>query len=638
MHAALCIGSAQQGCASVRFQFTPIITRSILTKEFPCNTYVLPSRRRCCSPPTPDVKADTIYRGGSIVTVNELQPNAEAVAVRSGRIVAVGYSDEVMKLRGPKTDVIDLAGKTMIPGLIDAHGHVFITGIQALSANLLPPPDGEGADVASIQRLLKAWVAKNEAVITRMGWIIGFSYDDSQLKEQRHPTREELDAVSTTVPVLIVHQSGHLAVMNSKGLALAKLTAASKNPDGGVIHRKPGSQEPSGVLEETAFFGALGTVLGKMGPKESVTVLKAGAELYMRYGYTTAQEGRGSVGSMATMTAAAQQGQLKLDVVAYPDIVDAKAAIKAPFLSRNYTKHFRIGGAKLNLDGSPQGKTAFLTKPYFKAPPGQKPDYLGYPTLSTEQVNDYVDQAFANGWQLLAHVSGDAAIEQFITAVRAAEKKHGMADRRPVAIHAHIPRPDQMDAFKALGIVPSFFPMHTFYWGDWHRDSVFGPERGSNIAPTGWALQRGMVFTSHHDSPVAFPDAMRVLDATVNRITRSGKVLGPEHRVSPLVALKAQTIWSAYQHFEEKTKGSIEVGKLADFAVLDQNPMTIDPLKLASIKVVETIKEGKSIYKREALEKRSAGTASCAESEACFTQASHALSNAGVIALHAHND
>lgn len=166
-----------------------------------------------------------------------------------------------------------------------------------------------------------------------------------------------------------------------------------------------------------------------------------------------------------------------------------------------------------------------------------------------------MEKAFANNWQLLVHVSGDAAIDQLINAVRAAGAKYGVADRRLVAVHAHIARPDQLDAFKKLGIMPSFFPMHAFYWGDWHRDSVFGPERGSNLAPTGWALQRGMIFTSHHDSPVAFPDSMRVLDATVNRVTRSGKVLGPEQRVSPLVALKAQTIWAAYQHFEEKSEG-----------------------------------------------------------------------------------
>ena len=584
------------------------------------------------------IYADTIYSGGDIVTVNELQPKAEAVAVRGGRIEAVGYRDEVMKLKGPKTKIHDLGSKTMIPGLIDAHGHVFLTGIQALSANLLPPPDGEGADITSLQRLLKDWVAKNQKATDKIGWIIGFGYDDSQLKEQRHPTREDLDQVSTELPLVIVHQSAHLAVMNSKALEIVGYTAASKDPEGGVIRRKQGSQEPDGGLEEAAWFGALGKVFGKVGPGESVAILKAGTELYASFGYTTAQEGRASPDIVATMSATAKQGGLKVDIVAYPDIILGAKVIKAPLLSRSYTNHLRIGGAKLNLDGSPQGKTAWLTTPYFKVPAGQKDDYAGYAAMTDEQATAYVDKAFANGWQILTHLSGDAAIDQFITAVRAAEKKYGMADRRPVAIHAHTARLDQVEAFKELGILPSFFPMHTYYWGDWHRDSVLGAERAANISPTGWALERGMTFTSHHDAPVALPDSMRVLDATVNRVTRSGQVLGPDQRVSPLVALKAQTIWSAYQHFEEKTKGSIEVGKLADFVVLDQNPLTIDPLKISGIKVVETIKEGKTVYRRDLAGKQAAVPSSCADSDACFRMASHVLNDAGVIDVHLHGN
>ncbi len=581
-------------------------------------------------------KADMIFQGGNIITVNELQPSAEAVAVRAGRILAVGYRDEVMKLRGPGTKVIDLGGKTMIPGLIDAHGHVFATGIQALSANLLPPPDGEGADIASLQRLLRDWAAKNQAATDKVGWIIGFGYDDSQLKEQRHPTRDELDQVSTTLPVVIVHQSGHLAVMNSKALEIAGYSAATKDPEGGVIRRRKDSQEPDGGLEEAAWFASLGKVLGKVGPAESVAILKAGTELYASFGYTTAQEGRGTPDALATMTAAAQQRSLKIDIVMYSDIIGAAGTIKAPLWSRSYSNHLRIGGAKINLDGSPQGRTAWMTKPYFKPPPGQKDDYLGYPAMTDEQAIAHVDKAFANGWQILAHVSGDAVIDQYIKAVRAAEKKYGMADRRPVAIHAHTARLDQVEAFKELGIMPSFFPMHTFYWGDWHRDTVFGPQRGSNISPTGWAMERGMIFTSHHDAPVAKPDSMRVLDATVNRVTRSGQVLGPQHRVSPLVGLKAQTIWSAYQHFEEKTKGSIEVGKLADLVVLDQNPLTIDPLKIAGIKVLETIKEGTTVYRRDPSAKRAAAPSGCAYSDVCFKVASDVLGEAGVIDAHAH--
>lgn len=582
------------------------------------------------------VQADTIYSGGAIVTVNELQPEAEAVAVRGGKIVAVGYRDEVMKLKGAQTRLVDLGGKTLLPGFVDPHGHVFNTGIQAMSANLLPRPDGGVNTIAEMQAVLKIWASDNARITGKYHWIIGFGYDDAQLKEQRHPTREDLDQVSKDLPVVIVHQSGHLGVMNSKALELMGIKAASTDPKGGVIRRLPGSQEPDGVLEENAFFMPLFGLLGKLDAQANKALFKAGIDFYKQFGYTTAQEGKATPGAMATMAAVAKEGKLDIDVVAYPDISIGSESIKPPLLSRSYTGHLRIGGVKLTLDGSPQGKTAWLTQPYYKVPAGQAADYHGYGAFSDEQVIGFVDTAFTKGWQVLAHVNGDAATDQFIQAVRLAEKKHGMADRRPVAIHAQTARLDQVEAFRELGIIPSFFPMHTFYWGDWHRDSVLGPERAPNISPTGWALQRGMIFTSHHDAPVAMPNAMRVISATVNRVTRSGQVLGPEHRTTPLVAIKAHTLWSAYQHFEEEAKGSIEVGKLADFVLLDQNPLTVDPLKIAEIKVIETIKQDKTVYRREPTASQAAVT-SCAESATCFKLASHVLAEAGIVDMHTHD-
>jgi predicted amidohydrolase YtcJ len=587
------------------------------------------------APPTP---ADAIYTGGPIVTVNEFQPQVEAIAVKGGRIVAAGYRDEVMKLKGAQTRLVDLGGKTLVPGFVDPHGHVFNTGIQAISANLLPRPDGTVNNIAELQAALKAWSAQNEKLTKKYGWIVGFGYDDAQLKEQRHPTRDDLDQVSRDLPVVIVHQSGHLGSMNSKALELVGIKADTKDPQGGLIRRKSGGQEPDGVLEEAAFFVPFFTLLSKLGPDANKALFKAGVELYKSFGYTTAQEGRASAGSVSTMNAVARAGGLDIDVVAYPDIAVDPGIIKAPLLSRSYTQRFRIGGAKVTLDGSPQGKTAWLTKPYFKVPEGQAADYRGYAQFKDDQVNGFVDLAFKNGWQLLAHVNGDAASDQFIAAVRLARTKYGMSDIRPVAIHAQAAREDQVEAFKELGIIPSLFPMHTFYWGDWHRDSVLGAERAVNISPTGWALERGMIFTSHHDAPVAMPDPMRVISATVTRVTRSGQVLGPEHRTTPLVALKAHTLWSAYQHFEEKSKGSLEVGKLADFAVLDGNPLTIDPMKIADIKVVETIKEGRTVYRREAGPKKVGVATSCAQSLACFRVASVALGRAGLIHSHDHED
>lgn len=301
--------------------------------------------------------------------------------------------------------------------------------------------------------------------------------------------------------------------------------------------------------------------------------------------------------TMANLTKAAERGLLAVDVVAYPDVLAAADQLGGALHGPTYRNRLRVGGAKIGLDGSPQGKTAWLTRPYHVIPPGLPPDYRGLQTTPTDAAIEAVSRCFARNWQILAHAGGDAAIDLMIATVREATRRHGPGDRRPVLIHGHVLREDQVDQLRELGIFPALFPMHTFYWGDWHRDSVLGPERAENISPTGWLMSRGMMFTSHHDAPVARPDSMRVLSATVTRRSRTGDIIGPRHRVPVTTALKAMTIWAAHQHFEEATKGSIEVGKLADFAVLSDNPMTVDPDKLAELKVVETIKEGASVYR-----------------------------------------
>ena len=545
---------------------------------------------------TPEQSANIIYTGGDIITISDSQPTAEAIAVKDGKILAVGTKANVLKHKDAATKMVDLHGKTLLPGFIDAHGHVFNAGFQSLAGNLLARPDGTVNDVAALQQTLRDWAEKYPERLAKTGWIIGFGYDDAQLKEQRHPTRDDLDAVSTTVPVLAIHQSGHLAAINSKGLELAGITAASKNPPGGVFRRRDGGSEPNGVLEEMAFFQIIFKVLGTLGAEDNNMLLNAGINQYASFGFTTAQEGRATPEAIATEATAARKGWLKMDVVAYADIQSAADVIKAPLFAKDYTQHFRIGGAKLNLDGSPQGKTAWLTEPYYVPPAGQDPDYRGYAAVTDEEAIALVDQAFSNGWQILAHCNGGAAADQFIMAVRTATEKHGKADRRPVMVHAQTVTENQLDEMQELGIIPSFFAMHTYYWGDWHRDSVLGPERAARISPAASALKRGMIYTQHHDAPVALPSSIMILSSQVNRTTRSGKVLGSEQRVSVMDALKSITINAAYQYFEEAAKGSLEPGKLADFVILDKNPLKVEPLAIKDIKVVETIKEGVSIY------------------------------------------
>lgn len=541
--------------------------------------------------------ADNIWSGGPILTMNDKAMRAEAVAVADGKILAVGKRSEVMKLKGPGTQMVDLKGRTLVPGFVDAHGHIVVGGLQALSANLLAAPDGKVVDIPSLQQTLRDWAEKNTVAVDKVKLIVGFGYDNAQLKELRHPTKEELDEVSRDIPVLIVHQSGHLATVNSAMLKAMGYDANSKDPAGGVIQRKPGTTEPNGTLEETALFSALPVVLGRIGADGMKIFAREGAKLWARFGYTTTDEGRATPQIAEILKQVAAEGGFANDVNAYADVLVDRAYIKAN-QSNTYTNRFRVAGAKLTIDGSPQGFTAWRDQPYYK-PVGEYPKgYSGYAAASAEQVMGAVQWAAENNIQIITHSNGERASDLLIAAHRAAQARFPQSrERRNVLIHGQFLREDQLDSFKSLGVVPSLFPMHTFYWGDWHLDHTVGPQAGMNISPTGWALKRGMIFSSHHDAPVAFPDSMRVLDATVTRRARgSGRIVGPDQRVDVITALKAMTIWPAYHHFEEKTKGSLEPGKLADFAILSKNPTTVEPATIADIKVTQTVKEGKTIF------------------------------------------
>lgn len=541
--------------------------------------------------------ADTIYTGGPILTVVDAQPTVEAVAVRDGRIVGVGALADLAPHRGDSTETFDLDGHVMVPGFVDSHGHVVMGGLQALSANLLAPPDGEVTDISSLQATLSEWAEENQQAVDEVNMIVGFGYDNAQLEELRHPTREDLDVVSRDVPIVVVHQSGHLGVANSKALEIAGIDAATQAPPGGVI-RRDADGEPNGVLEEYAFFAVMIPMLAGLGEDGLKAFAHAGAELWAKFGYTTGQEGRASGAVGDVLKAVGAEGGLPIDVVAYPDVLEARDYIAAN-VSREYVDRVRIGGCKLTIDGSPQGFTALRDRPYHDPVGDYPPGYAGYAAITMDQTLDAVGWCYENGIQIITHANGEGASDMLIAAIEAAQAKNGRGDDRPVLIHGQFLREDQVDSYERLGVFPSLFPMHTFYWGDWHREHTVGPINAENISPTGWVRQRGMMFGTHHDAPVAFPDSMRVLAATVTRRTRSGDILGPHQRVDVMTALKAMTIWPAWQHFEEDDKGTIEVGKLADFAILSADPTAVDPETLAELEVLVTVKDGEVIYEAE---------------------------------------
>lgn len=529
----------------------------------------------------------TLYSGGDIVTMAGDAPEAvEALAVRDGHIIALGSLADVSRVAGKKAVRMDLKGRTLLPGFIDAHGHVSSVGQTAGLAQLAPPPVGKVDSIAALQAALRAYTPPPGMPI-----IMGNGYDDSVLAEKRHPTRHDLDAVIADKPVIVVHASGHFASANSAMLKLLGITADSPNPPGGVIRREADGKTPDGVLEETAFFNSVRPLMPAT-PDAGVATLLAGLKIYASNGITTAQDGRVMPEAWPALAEAAKRGVLPIDTVALVSFErDWSPEVRA-LIGKPYVGRLRIGGIKLTLDGSPQGRTAWLHDPVPVPPEGKGADYHGYPAIDLGLFNAKLAEAAQNNWQVFVHVNGDEAAQALIDGVRS----QGLAGKRTIAIHNQVVRREQLDEQKALDIQPSFFANHTWYWGDWHRDVALGPNRADFISPQATAWSIGLRPSAHNDSPVAPPDMMRLIWSSVNRRTQSGDILGPLERISPYRALQQITINAAWQIHEDAEKGSLAPGKRADLVLLDSNPLKVAPDKLDAIRVVATIKDGKTVF------------------------------------------
>jgi predicted amidohydrolase YtcJ len=550
----------------------------------------------CSKEPRKTLESQTLYFGGDIITMRGDKPNYMKSMVSNGDSIAfLGPLSEAEKLF-PNAKKTNLDGKTLLPGFIDAHAHFAGFPSQSIGAQILPPPDAGANNIESLIQILKDWSTPENIKLT--GWIFGMGFDDSVLEEKRFPTKNDLDKVSTVHPIMIVHISGHFCVVNSKGLELLKISSETPNPEGGIIRRISGTQEPNGVLEELAAIPFMPAVLGPKSEEALEVFLTAGQNMALSYGYTTVQEGRAMKNSHLFLEHAANTDFLKLDVVSYIDYSIADSLLNSDWYSSTYKKHYRIAGVKLTLDGSPQGRTAWRTQPYLIPPDGAKEGYLGYPAIpSDEEVEKIYEKAFQNNWQIHTHANGDAAMDQMIRSLKKVTDTYGNEGRRDVLIHGQYVREDQLDDFKDLNIIASLFPLHTFYWGDWHKE-IIGDSLGTKISPTRTALNKGLKITIHTDAPVALPNLMRVLWTATNRISRSGKIIGKNERLTPYEALKCITEWSAYQHFEEDNKGTLEVGKLADLVILNANPLKVKLNDIKDIVVIETIKEGVTVYKK----------------------------------------
>jgi predicted amidohydrolase YtcJ len=557
----------------------------------------------------PGKTAETIYKGGTIVTMDDKRRQVAAVAVADGRIIAAGDESEVMKTRGGTTKIVDLGTMTLMPSFIDSHGH-FMNAPQIVRwANVSGPPVGPIAKIADFVPVLQEHVRKQG--IKKGEWIIGFGYDRSNLAEGRELLASELDPAFPDNPVMLIHSSNHGAILNSAAFKAVGYDENTKTPPGGIINRVEGTNRPAGFIMETAFLPLFGD-MPQPSERELLDTLDAAQQIYASAGVTTCSEGATHAKDLAFLRKAAAEGLLYLDVFSLPLILDVPAFIReyapdfrggamelpneTPQAFGAYRNHLKLQGIKVALDGSPQGKTAFWTRPLLTGGPSGEANWRGQPLFPPETAFKALKEVYDKGVQVWCHCNGDAAIDMMIDGSRAAGVKAAQ-DRRTVIIHSQCMRPDQLDAYAELGFSPSFFTSHTFFWGEEHVANL-GPERAAFISPMKSAIAKGLTCSNHTDFSVTPMDPMRVMSSACTRRSRGGRVIGPNERVDRWESLKALTVNAAWQLREEKDKGTIEVGKLADLVILDGNPLTVDEDRILGIKVLETLKGGKSVYRR----------------------------------------
>ncbi len=539
--------------------------------------------------------ANTIFYNAQVVTMDDALPEAQAVLIRDGRIVQVGSNGQILALQDENTQLRDLEGKALLPGFIDPHSHFTAVAYSLLLVNAKPSPSGP---CDSRELLLDAFrKGYAEGDWSQGDWLMGMGYDPSAFPDRVGITRHDLDTISTQVPISCIHASGHMAVLNTLGLKKLGYWGDYTVPAGGTVELLPDGT-PSGLITELAYLSPEIQAKTKAPNFERVLAsLGKASALYTSFGVTTAQDARVGLSEYQLLTVGGQTGAVAIDVVGIVSPDAAEKLLTRDVQAGPYQNHIRMGGYKIFLDGSPQGKTAWLSQPYYVPQEGCGPDYRGFPIYEDAAVTAAAKTCLENGWQLNTHCNGDEACEQLIRCYEQAIRETGIhKDLRPVMIHAQTVRADQLDRMAKIGMAASFFLDHVFYWGDWHYDSVLGPDRAENISPIRWALDRGIHCTMHQDSPVVNPNALFAVHNAVNRRTMGGRVLGEKQKLSVWEALKAVTLDGAYQIFEEDTKGSITAGKLADLVILEENPLRADRAHIKDIAVLETIKEGVTVY------------------------------------------
>jgi predicted amidohydrolase YtcJ len=522
---------------------------------------------------------DIILYNANILTIDESRPRAQAVAIADGRFVAVGSNDDVRHLSRAGTRQLDLGGKTVVPGFIDAHTHPSYAGIRHLRW-----VDCDLRSIAEIQNAIRERAAKTPAG----DWVIGFKYDDTKTKEGRRLNREDLDAAAPHHPVFIEHRGGHTAYVNTLALKRTEVTDATADPAGGKFDRDAAGRLTGGLRENATepFRKILPTKFTRDEMRQGVKLI---SQMMVHSGVTSVHDAQGAPEDLLAYQDAREAGELSFRVycfLQYQFLDQMKAAgVRTGFGD----EWVRIGGIKLVCDGSISERTARLSQPYV----GRPNDY-GILVSSEDELYAAAREAHEAGWQIGTHSNGDAAIDIMLRIYDRLQREMPRRDPRYRLEHCTVINPPLVQRIRALGAIPTPFSTYVYYHGEKMRE--YGPERLDWMFAVRSFLDAGIRVTQASDYPPGPFEPMMALRSEVTRTDAHGNLWGPRQKVTVEEALRVGTINGAYASFEENHKGSITAGKLADLVVLGRDPLRVDPMSLIDIPIERTMTGGRWVY------------------------------------------
>jgi predicted amidohydrolase YtcJ len=535
----------------------------------------------------------TIYFNGDILTMEGDSPRyVEAVVVKGDNIAFAGDLEEARAEAGSEAEMHDLKGRTLLPGFIDTWGHFALVAQDTLGVNVSyfakDPPKTKAQLLEKLRSEGKPF----------NGWLVGTGYAEALLSDGAL-TLADLDEAFPDQPVLIENISTLTGMANSAGLKKLGITKATKAV-GGFIPVDPKTGELTGELIGDPYLNAVIEAVGKYPQETTFETYRKAQEIWLSNGLTTAQSYESTVDDIDNLRAAVEQGVLYLDIIALPtfstvdQLLEADPAYEFGVYSRG-NGGFKVAGIMVPTDGAPQLRLAYMTKPYADTT-GFAKDWRGFAYNPQSTIDHYAKLAYEKNIQYFGYSNGDAGIDMTLSALAKAIKETGVTeDRRPVISHSLFVREDQLAQYKDMSIMAIMLMNHTWLYGDVYV-KIMGPERATNLSPLQSAATKGVMTAIHNDTPSSGPSALFTIWSAVNRQTLSGKTLGPDQRVGPYLALQGFTSNAAYQYKEEKSKGKIAAGMLADLVELDRNPLKVKPDEIKDIQVLRTIKRGKTVY------------------------------------------